>query len=203
MKYNTIYNDPATRATITHPWTYWDNAFTEEELKKINDYCESLELMNATTIGAGENIEKAKEIRKSNICWIHRNDDSYWIFDRLNFILQNSNEKFYNFDLNGYDTIQYTVYNEEGNYGWHMDMCLDTKLGYGESRKLSLTLLLNDDFEGGEFQVNNGSEKTPITVPTKKGRAILFPSWMIHQVTPVTKGKRKSLVVWVFGPKFQ
>jgi PKHD-type hydroxylase len=71
-----------------------------------------------------------------------------------------------------------------------------------EPRKLSLTLLLNDDFEGGEFQVNDGKEEMAITVPMNKGRVVLFPSFMIHRVKPVTKGVRKSLVVWVLGPKF-
>ena len=205
MKYSTIYNNPSARATVTYPWTYWDGAFTDEEIERINKYCESLQLINATTIGAGDYTEEAEKIRKSHICWIRKNDESFWLFERLNFILQNSNEQYYNFDLNGYDAIQYTEYNEEekGNYGWHMDMCMDTNIGYGETRKLSLTLLLNDDFEGGEFEINKGTEKDSVILPTKKGRAIIFPSWLIHQVKPVTKGKRKSLVVWVLGPKFQ
>jgi PKHD-type hydroxylase len=85
-----------------------------------------------------------------------------------------------------------------------MDICLGKqKEPSALVRKLSLSLLLNDDFEGGEFHINQGNEKQPIIVPTKKGRAILFPSFMIHRVTPVTKGIRRSLVVWVLGPKFQ
>lgn len=205
MKFTTIYNDPRSRSTKTYSWTYWDDGFSEEELKKVIEYCDSLKLINATTIGAGEDIEKARESRKSNISWIHRNEESAWIFDKLNYIIQNSNERYFNFDLNGYDSIQYTEYTdqEEGNYGWHMDMCMNMPLEYGENRKLSLTLLLDDDFEGGEFEINKGNEKDSEIVTTKKGRAIIFPSWMIHQVRPVTKGKRKSLVVWVLGPKFQ
>jgi len=58
-------------------------------------------------------------------------------------------------------------------------------------------------YEGGEFQINNGQEKDVETIPTKKGRMIIFPSFMIHRVAPVTKGKRKSVVVWVTGPKFK
>jgi len=60
-----------------------------------------------------------------------------------------------------------------------------------------------DEYEGGEFQINNSDEKDAETIPTKKGRMILFPSFMIHRVAPVTKGKRKSVVVWVTGPKFK
>ena len=40
-------------------------------------------------------------------------------------------------------------------------------------------------------------------VITKYGRAVLFPSFLCHRVKPVTKGIRKSLVVWVVGPKFK
>jgi PKHD-type hydroxylase len=43
----------------------------------------------------------------------------------------------------------------------------------------------------------------PIRCPQAKGMVILFPSWVIHRVTPVTKGVRKSIVVWVTGPKFR
>jgi len=75
-----------------------------------------------------------------------------------------------------------------------------------EPRKLSVTVCINEpgtEYEGGEFQINMGNQDKPVTVETKKGRMIIFPSFMIHRVAPVIKGKRKSLVVWVTGPKFK
>jgi PKHD-type hydroxylase len=74
-----------------------------------------------------------------------------------------------------------------------------------EPRKLSIAMLLNtpgEDFEGGEFQINGWRENKPINIDIRKGRIIAFPSFMIHRVCPVTKGVRKSLVIWVSGPKF-
>jgi PKHD-type hydroxylase len=71
-----------------------------------------------------------------------------------------------------------------------------------EPRKLSLTLLLNDTFKGGEFCINAGVEENPDIPQMKKVKIILFPSFMIHRVAPVTMGTRRSLVVWVLGPKF-
>jgi PKHD-type hydroxylase len=71
---------------------------------------------------------------------------------------------------------------------------------------LSLTLCLNQegvDYEGGEFQINTGQEKDAENAPAIRGRCFLFPAFMIHRVAPVTKGKRKSLVVWTLGPKFR
>jgi PKHD-type hydroxylase len=87
-----------------------------------------------------------------------------------------------------------------------MDTCLGTNNlpeGMIQPRKLSFTLLLNDDFEGGEFMVNLGNENDAIHVEIPKGRLIAFPSFIIHSVKPVTKGFRKSIVIWVSGPKFR
>jgi PKHD-type hydroxylase len=109
--------------------------------------------------------------------------------------------------LNGYDSFQYTEYQafEGGKYDFHMDTIMgkNKPANMPETRKLSVTLVLNDDFEGGEFYMNNGQEKDAELIPTGKGRLILFPSFLIHRVAPVTKGVRKSLVVWVNGPKFK
>jgi len=213
MKYNDLYNNPRERATVTYPYAWWDDGFTNEELDKIVNYCEDKGLQRAVTIGADpiKDKQRIEQIRRCDVKFHARNEENYWFFDRLNFIIKSLNDRFYNFELNGYGSFQYTSYNskELGKYGWHMD----THLGLDaipkdmhEPRKLSLTLLLNDpvkDFQGGEFQLNIAEEKNPMTVPFKKGRAVVFPSFLLHQVTPVTKGFRKSAVVWVTGPKFR
>jgi len=205
MSYTTIYNDPYARAKFMEPWVYWDDAFTEEELEKIVSYCETFELKQGTLLDTSEK-ELVEKHRVSDVLFHERNLDTAWIFDRLNFVIQAINEKFYNFDLNGYSKFQYTTYNSEknGRYDWHMD----TSVGRSdtpdiEMRKLSLSLLLNDTFKGGEFCVNLGSEENCDIVPMKKGRIVLFPSFMNHRVKPITMGTRRSLVVWVLGPKFK
>jgi PKHD-type hydroxylase len=203
LTYTTIYNNPWQRSQITFPFVTWDNGFTEEELNAIVKYCDVSGTEFGTTFGS-ENKEEIEKHRVSNIMFHDRNENTAWIFDKLNFIIQAANEQFYNFDLNGYSKFQYTTYDSNGRYDWHTDMSFGVKYGEDvEPRKLSLTLLLNDDFEGGEFQINNGKEETPIPVEMHKGRVVLFPSFMIHRVKPITKGIRKSLVVWVLGPKFR
>jgi len=84
---------------------------------------------------------------------------------------------------------------------------LDKPIEMAETRKLSLSLILSDpdDYEGGDFYIQTGSpdpEKL-IKMEQKKGRVLAFPSFMIHGVAPVTKGTRRSIVVWVDGPKFK
>lgn len=206
MKYTTIYNNPIRRATVTDSWVYWDDAFTSEEIDHIVAYCEQQELESGTTFG-GKTKEEIEQYRVSDIKFLERNAETAWIFDRLNFVLQSANEMFYGFEINGYDSIQFTTYksDRQGRYDWHMDMALGElhdSINLVQTRKLSLTLCLNDDYEGGEFQINAGREEFAESVPVKKGRAILFPSFIIHRVKPVTQGTRKSLVVWAVGPKF-
>lgn len=203
-----ISNDPWTRSQITEPWVYWDDAFSHDELIQLVDYCSNLPLSPGLTFEGGNAQEGEANLarRRSKVGFSVKDHENAWIFDRLNGIITCANDQFYEFDLNGYREFQYTEYHadEEGFYDWHMDMCLGNDRGsLIETRKLSMTFCLNDDYEGGEFLINTGTQESPMFVPTRAGRAILFPSWMLHTVRPITRGVRKSLVVWCTGPKFR
>jgi PKHD-type hydroxylase len=97
--------------------------------------------------------------------------------------------------------MQYTIYegNDLGHYDWHLDAG-NTSI---PPRKLSFILQLSDpdSYEGGDLQIMNSTE--PTTVKKEKGFAVVFPSYTLHRVTPVTKGIRKTLVIWVTGPTFR
>ena len=99
MKFNNIYNDPTTRSRVSYASTYWDDGFTDDELQKIIDYCESVGTERGTIFS--EDVNQTEKIRRSNVKFHNRNPDTSWIFDKLNFIIQATNERFYNFDLNG------------------------------------------------------------------------------------------------------
>lgn len=207
MNYKTIYNNPVERSKITYPFTWWDDAFTDENINEITQKLSGTETKRASVLGENINIDK---VRRCDVGFHYRNQDNFWIFNNLNQVVENLNNQFYGFDLNGYDTFQYTVYNaeENGTYDWHVDMCFGKTAPEQmiEPRKLSLTMLLNEpgvDFEGGDFQISLGSDEEIETVQLKKGRIIAFPSFILHRVTPVTKGVRKSIVIWVTGPKFK
>ena len=66
--------------------------------------------------------------------------------------------------------------------------------GTHSSRELTATLSLNDDYEGGEFSILGGEFKQKLP----KGSMLFFPSNFLypHQVLPVTKGTRYSIVTW-------
>lgn len=61
-------------------------------------------------------------------------------------------------------------------------------------RDISCSIILNDDYEGGEFAFFDGVEKYKL----KKGSAIVFPSNFMfpHQILPVKKGTRYSIITW-------
>ena len=184
---------------------------------------DSVDLERGTTVGTREDAnannkvihtqEPNEKVRVSDVkFWNYDNGqgDADFIFYRLNSVIENINNQFYNFDINGYESFQYTVYHghEKGKYDFHQDTIMGKNLppDMHECRKLSVTFLLNEpgvDFEGGEFQINTGEEKNAESVQMKKGDIIVFPSFLIHRVSPVTKGTRKSIVVWVVGPKFR
>jgi len=136
---------------------------------------------------------------------IHRRSLVSWLSPQsptgktLLTILNHINADRYRFELQGLEPLQYTVYSEGGYYGWHMD--LGPHLA--QRRKLSLTVQLSDPaaYEGGDFEAQTGSET--ITGPKEVGTVIAFPSWILHRVTPVTRGVRRSLVVWAGGEPFR
>jgi len=112
----------------------------------------------------------------------------------------------WNLELDAIESIQYGEYNEEQYYDWHIDQ---HKVVYGDGRvrKCSFSVFLNDDYEGGEFDLELGGPNIEDRLKTfkklPKNQMIFFQSEFWHRVRPVTKGVRKSLVGWVLGPKYK
>lgn len=175
----------------------WENGFTDEQLKRICEIGDSLELSSASVSdGIVDN-----SIRMTKTGWIQLNDETMFIYDTLGFIARQLNGQFFDFDLFGFaEDLQYTVYNDNGDkYDWHLDRGMST----GAPRKLSLVLQLSDpsEYEGGDLELYIGPE--PVVVTKQYGLLTAFPSFVLHRVTPVTAGIRKTLVVWLSGPKFR
>ena len=176
-------------------WTYWDNAFTKEECEKIIEIGNNRTQKQATTFG----IESQK-IRKSEIAWLYPSDDLDWAYRRLTDIIVNLNERFFKFDLFGAtEGFQFTKYTAPGGkYGKHIDSGPNAII-----RKLSFTLQLSEpeDYEGGDLCLYLNDE--PSVMKKEQGHVAVFPSYILHEVTPVTKGTRYSLVSWITGKPFK
>ena len=191
-----LHYDPNTTLSTTHGYAFSNNIFSKQELKQIVKYCNSLPKQIATV----NKPELCKNHRVSDIAWVKFNNDCKWFYDKLACNIDSLNQNFYQFDLTGFTDYQFTEYkaSQQGKYDWH----LDTYLGENPqflTRKLSATLLLNDDFDGGDFQFHDLIEQPKMSA----GTLIVFPSFLVHRVAPIIKGVRNSLVCWCVGPKFK
>lgn len=180
------------------PFVWWEGAFTEEELDWLQN--EAKNASNRAQVGGGMQGEALDAVRKSDISWLFNTAETRWVFDRLADVVSKLNARFYRLDLTGFgEGIQLTNYDqsEYGMYGWHQDY------GSGVSRKLSLVLQLTDPahYEGGNLEIKTGMED--FVVRKQRGLIAAFPSYTVHQVTPVVQGTRQSLVAWVTGPQFK
>jgi len=117
------------------------------------------------------------------------------------FHVEKMNYSSWNFKLTGtddqIDATEIYKYEVGGHFRWHMDMTPILS-----SRKLGFTLQLSasDDYEGGDLEFMACDSNPAIR---KKGSLIVFPSFVWHQITPVTQGTRLAIVGWVHGPTFQ
>ncbi len=122
--------------------------------------------------------------------------------DKIRAIATAANQCF-NFTLTDIrENIQLAIYDssDAGFFDWHLDIGgMDQGV-----RKLSVSVPLNDasDFEGGDLEFfSSGSQAEK--VEQKAGYPIVFPSWLVHRVAPVTSGKRYSMVCWISGPSWK
>lgn len=141
--------------------------------------------------------KRQSTLRESEIQWLFPGPETKWIFDKVETAIEKANAS-YKFELYGFfQGAQVGTYHEGGFYGWHPDM----GVGNTSNRKLSISVILSrvDEFTGGDllFKCLGGE------IPKAQGTAIIFPSYLIHRVTPVTSGTRISLVSWISGPPFR
>lgn len=110
-----------------------------------------------------------------------------------------ANKRIWNYEITHSNQSEFLRYDKEGHFSAHMDSLLDSK--EPDMRKLTCILILNDDFEGGKFYIQTGSNK--IYPSQSAGDFIVFPSFLIHGVEPVISGIRRSIVTWLVGPKWR
>lgn len=195
MQFTQAQNDPQNY--------YWfDQGFSTEELELIYKSVGSLPFKEATIIG-DTNLEETKKIRSSSLKWIPKNPEWQWLYDKLMSMATEANNALWQFDLiSAPELIQYTEYYDtvEGHYDWHQDI----GPGPASLRKVSITVQLSDsiDYEGGDLELWQGGSSV-IGAPRGGGVVVIFPSYLMHRVTRVTKGTRRSFVLWVGGQHYK
>lgn len=182
---------------------YFKTGFSNEELDKIYKDVAFLPFQEGKT--GADNDGNDKKLRISKIKWIHPSQQWEWLYDKLMNMIIEANENLWHFNITSLlDAIQYTEYhaNENGHYGWHQDL----GCGMLSTRKISVTVQLSDpsEYDGGDLEYFIGGDpENPIKVERNKGLVFIFPSFMMHRVTPVTRGVRRSFVLWIGGEHFK
>jgi PKHD-type hydroxylase len=188
---------PHTKRIESFAW--WEGAFTDQQLDWLQQ--KAREATQEAKVGGRDGGEVNLGVRRSELNWLRNTPETAWVFERLSNVVNSLNTQYFGFDLTGFgEAIQLTNYHEskQGNYTWHQDFG-----STGISRKLSLVMQLSEptDYEGGELQLL--TKREPTVVKKQRGLIVAFPSWTLHQVTPVVKGTRQSLVTWISGPAFR
>ena len=202
---------------LTNEYYYFTEAIDKKTCNKImkgagKDFGEAV-------VGQGDKRIVNKKIRTSTTAW----SNDQWLYDLIWPYMEAANAKSgWEYDIKAAESVQITRYETGGFYNFHKDGKSDNpgaynepenKFRHGNVRKLSMSIILNDDYEGGGFEfatLINSSATCAKEVSTtytpdfnKLGSIIVFPSYMVHRVQPVTKGTRYSLVSWFLGPPFK
>ena len=182
-----------------HDYVCFESAFKPKEVNEIIKLGRSFSFNQSLTAdGTGHS-----DIRRSFNSWIPPCNVSKTLYIRIQKLVEEANE-FFGYDLHSLENLQYTEYEEDynGHYDMHKDQFKSSKLP-GFHRKLSFSIQLTEPslYEGGDLLLYG--EKTPVVANKSLGTINFFPSFMLHQVTPLTTGYRNCLVGWVSGPKFK
>jgi len=179
-------------------WVALENIFTDQELDEIVIQGNRVKKTSGTVSGS------ISDYRVCDIAWLKSDEtesDFDWIYATLTDAIKKVNNEYFQFDLTHLTALQFTVYDgkNNSNYQKHMDLGRPFP-----NRKLSFSIQLSDDNEytGGDLRFHY-IKTQPEIAPRTRGKIIFFPTWTVHDVTPVTQGIRYSLVGWVNGTNFK
>ena len=204
---------------FTNEWYIFNEAVDKKTCNKIKRLAKGNWEDAGVDTSKGTTDEERKTGRKgdykpdpktriSDVAWC--NDQ--WVYDLTwPYMLEANQESGWSLNIKAAESMQITRYKKGGFYSFHKDGMSDHLSTYnnpknaymhGHVRKISMSIILNDNFEGGAFEfASYNKEKCVITpIEAKAGDLIFFCSGMEHRVAPVTKGVRYSLVNWFVGP---
>ena len=140
-------------------------------------------------------------VRRSQVVFLGTESRYQWLYERVWAVAQECNRRFFCVDIAGVEAnIQLARYDssDQGFYAWHTDFA-----GYRPLRKLSVSIQLSrsDDYEGGDLELQHLPPRAKLD--RSRGSFIVFPSFTLHRVAPVTRGTRWSLVAWILGNRWR
>lgn len=177
---------------------YIPNVLLPHEIDQVTNLWKADQAANAGVSGEGNAIKD--DLRKTSIFGLENIPEHRFLYEKLAMYAVQCNTERYGFDVHGFmEPLQLMTYGHDDFFDWHLDF----GVGVNSGRKLSMTIQLSDadEYEGGElqFMIN----QNVVSAPKDKGTMIVFPSFILHRVNPITAGTRKSIVGWVGGPPYR
>jgi PKHD-type hydroxylase len=188
----------------TPPYIWYNRLFSAPECAELIRLGES-KALEAGSIGNGVDGQTVTDedyrcVKTSALA----PEEVPWAYERLRDRVAATNTDWFRYDINGFhEQLIFLRYDfdpvKPGKYLWHQD------IGGGMSslRKLSTVTQLSDpaDYDGCRLRLFSNMDSDPGKV--ERGDTLIFPSYLPHCVTPITRGTRYSLVSWVTGPAFR
>lgn len=180
-------------------WYSFETAFSDPEIASILELARTFPEIEGGVLAENAQVHA---VRKSRLRWMLNTPATQWIYHRFFQCVNEANTALWQFNpIASEEPIQYAEYHADGgHFHFHLDLGPKPPLN---RRKISVTLQLTgpDEYEGGDFQILSGTDAQ--TLPKRRGTVLLFPSYLLHRVTPVTAGTRKSLVIWIGGGPYR
>tara|TARA_B100001029_G_scaffold27942_1_gene20243 strand:- start:386 stop:997 length:612 start_codon:yes stop_codon:yes gene_type:complete len=180
---------------------YVQQLIPDDIMDVVDEYVIDRDMETAGVVGGA-----SADVRRTQICWLQDGnckDELLPVYNYVSKLVRSINDDVWNFSIKGWEAFQYGVYDEEylGHYDWHMDISARQIEGLQRKVSFSIGLTDKDSYEGGDLDFMQGSD-SEYSFKLGRGDIVVFPSFLLHRVTPVTSGCRKSLVGWGLGPNF-
>jgi PKHD-type hydroxylase len=174
--------------------TVFGEVFSTEECRRIIETGSRLPETDGR-VNDPKALDGRNPVRDTAVRSLPPDAEFAWIYQRLLHQAGVHNQQALGFELEHTETLQLLSYGPGQHYDWHVD------IGTGglAHRKLSLILLLSDpaDYEGGELELFFSDE--PIAATKARGALVVFPSFVLHRVRAISRGRRFSLALWLSG----
>lgn len=181
---------------MKHMYMFYEGAVSPEICNRAIERFEKNNYEDASVGGIGLGIVN-KQVRDTDRQWAPSFDLLECILTR--FIQFTNVAANWNFDITNVEgSVQIGKYKINQFYNQHVDIF--TQENIPVQRKISASLFLSppENYDGGELKILN----EVISVKTQ-GTIIVFPSFIAHEVMPVTRGERMSAVCWMGGPNWK
>ena len=193
-------------------YSYWlfKDVLSEKDRNKIKRIAKKSGYGVATTRDRNNNDEKPdKKVRNTDTTF----SSDQFLYDTLCPFVHSANESAgWKYDLDWFESVQIARYKKNQHYCWHTDGGGDHFGAYtegnskGKVRKVSLVACLSNGYVGGDLELalqDQGKENDVLYPEMKVGDVIVFPSYVFHRSTSISKGTKYSAAMWCLGPPFK